>query len=123
MAVFELHLRELPAGRDYAVAAGLDDVLDYLEELRFRDDEIDSLAGLERFDDAFLDALSALRFTGDVCAVPEGTVVFAHEPIVQVVAPLPEAQLAETFLLDQVHVQTLAATKASDWCARRRVAS
>lgn len=112
-AVFELHLRELPQRRHYAVAAGLDDVLDYLQALRFRDDEIEWLDGLGRFDPAFLDALSDFRFTGDVYAVPEGTAVFPHEPIVQVVAPLPEAQIAETFLLNQVHVQSLAATKAS----------
>lgn len=112
-AVFELYFRELPPHRNYVVAAGLDDVLDFLEHLRFRDADIDWLAELGRFDDGFLQSLAALRFTGDVHAVPEGTVVFPNEPLVQVAAPLPEAQLLETYILNQVHVQSLVATKAA----------
>lgn len=112
-AVFELYFRKLPRHRNYVVAAGLDDVLDYLEHLRFRDADLDWLAGLGQFDDAFLQSLGSLRFTGDVHAVPEGTVVFPNEPFVQVVAPLPEAQLVETYILNQMHVQSLVATKAA----------
>ncbi|MDZ7841827.1 MAG: nicotinate phosphoribosyltransferase [Gammaproteobacteria bacterium] len=112
-AVFELFFRSLPPHRNYVVAAGLDDVLDFLEHLRFRDADIDWLAGLGRFDDGFLQSLAALRFSGDVHAVPEGTVVFPNEPMVQVVAPLPEAQLLETWILNQMHVQSLVATKAA----------
>lgn len=112
-AVFELYFRDLPANRNYVVAAGLDDVLDYLENLRFREDELEWLAGFDQFDDGFLERLGSLRFTGDVHAVPEGTVVFPNEPFVQVVAPLPEAQLVETYVLNQMHVQSLVATKAA----------
>lgn len=112
-AVFELFFRELPPNRNYVIAAGLDDVLDFLEHLRFRDPEIEWLAGLGQFDAQFLDSLSEFRFTGDVYAVPEGTPVFPHEPLVQVVAPLPEAQLIETYVLNQMHIQSLAATKGA----------
>lgn len=112
-AVFELFFRELPPHRNYVVAAGLDDVLDYLEHLRFTRSDLDWLAGLGQFDEGFLRSLEPFCFTGDVYAVPEGTVVFPNEPLVQVVAPLPEAQLVETFLLNQMHVQSLVATKAA----------
>lgn len=112
-AVFELFFRELPPHRNYVVAAGVNDVLDYLEHLQFRDRDIEWLSGLGRFDDGFLESLRSLRFTGDVHAVPEGTVVFAGEPFVQVVAPLPQAQLIETYVLNQMHVQSLVATKAA----------
>ena len=112
-AVFELFFRELPARRNYIMAAGLDDVLSYLEELRFTDDELAWLEQRGQFSEALLEALRHFRFTGDVYAVPEGTIVFENEPVVQVVAPLPEAQLVETYVLNQIHLQSVAATKAA----------
>ncbi|HSH43326.1 MAG TPA: nicotinate phosphoribosyltransferase [Arenicellales bacterium] len=112
-AVFELFFRSLPPHRNYVIAAGLDDVLDYLEHLRFSDEDLAWLADLGRFDDGFLESLSSLRFSGEVHAVPEGTAVFANEPFVQIVAPLPEAQLIETYVLNQMHVQSLVASKAA----------
>ncbi|MEX0886725.1 MAG: nicotinate phosphoribosyltransferase [Phycisphaeraceae bacterium] len=113
VAVFELFFRKLPAQRNYVVAAGLADVLDYLEHVRFSDDDLAYLRGHGGFTDAFLERLRRLRFTGDVHAVPEGTVVFPNEPVVQIVAPIIEAQLVETYLLNQVHFQSVAATKAA----------
>ncbi|MFP5377502.1 MAG: nicotinate phosphoribosyltransferase [Acidimicrobiia bacterium] len=112
-ATFSLFVRTLPPGRGYLVAAGLDDALRWLEELRFGPDELAAIERLGVFDRAFLDWLGELRFTGSVRAVPEGTVVFAHEPVLEVDAPIAEAQLAETFLLNQVTLQTTLATKAS----------
>jgi nicotinate phosphoribosyltransferase len=112
-AVFELFFRTLPAGRRFAVAAGLDDVLTYLESLHFSADDLDYLRGQGGFSEPFLGWLGALRFAGDVYAVPEGTVVFPSEPLVQVVAPIGQAQLAETYVLNQVHFQTVIATKAA----------
>ena len=112
-AVFTLSVRRLPAARNYILACGLADVLDFLENVRFNDGDLDYLAGLPHFTAAFLDHLRAFRFTGDVHAVPEGTPVFADEPILEVVAPLPQAQLIETFLLNQIHLQTLLASKAA----------
>src|SRR6056297_2542372 len=112
-AVFELYFRELPSNRRYAVAAGLVDVIEFLENFRFLDDDIEFLRETGSFSDKFLDRLPEIRFTGDVNAVAEGSVVFPYEPVVQVVAPILEAQLVETFLLNQVHFQTVIASKAS----------
>lgn len=112
-AVFELFFRTLPAHRNYLVAAGVEDVLDYLEHLHFTEDDLDYLRSLGRFSEAFLKHLRTLRFTGDVWAVPEGTVVFPHEPLLQVRAPLIQAQLVETYVLNQVHFQTVLASKAA----------
>ncbi|HZP31498.1 MAG TPA: nicotinate phosphoribosyltransferase [Acidimicrobiia bacterium] len=112
-STFSLYVRHLPPGRGYLVAAGLADALTWLEELHF---DAADLAALERvggFGDEFLRWLSCVRFTGDVRAVPEGTIVFEHEPILEVDAPIGQAQLAETFLLNQVTLQTTLATKAS----------
>jgi len=112
-ATFELFVRRLPPGRNFLVAAGLEQALDFLEMLRFGDDE---LAWLERhggFSRRLLDHLSSLRFGGDVHAMPEGSVFFANEPILRVTAPLPQAQLVESRLLNIVHFQTLIASKAA----------
>ena len=95
------------------MAAGLSDVLDFLETFQFHPEDIDYLRELRLFTEEFLQSLSAVRFTGDVWAVPEGTVVFPNEPIVQVIAPILEAQLAETFVVNQVHVQSVIASKAA----------
>ncbi|HWY87498.1 MAG TPA: nicotinate phosphoribosyltransferase, partial [Gemmataceae bacterium] len=112
-AVFELSIRSMPPQRNYFVCAGLDDVLTYLEHFQFTEDDLAYLRRQGQFSDNFLDRLKGLRFTGDVYAMPEGTVVFPNEPLVQVVAPLAEAQLVETLVLNQMHFQTVAATKAT----------
>ena len=112
-ATFSLFARRLPASRRFIVAAGLEDALEYLRALRFTADALDYLRSLGRFDAAFLDHLACLRFTGDVRAVPEGTVVFPDEPILEVTAPVIEAQLVETALLNICHLQCVLASKAA----------
>ena len=112
-AVFELFVRKLPARRGFLVAAGLEQALEFLEELRFSKDEIDWLKQTGRFSASTLDYLAQLRFSGDVHALPEGTVFFANEPILRVTAPLPEAQLVETRLINIMHFQSLIASKAA----------
>jgi nicotinate phosphoribosyltransferase len=112
-AVFDLFVRRLPARRNYLVACGLEHVLHYLENLSFSSEGIAYLRSLNRFSDAFLKSLADFKFTGDVYAVPEGTIVFANEPIIEVAAPLPQAQLAETFVMNQIQVATLAASKGA----------
>jgi len=111
-ATFDLYVRHLPPRRNFLLACGLDDVLRFLERLRFSSEAISCLATLGQFSERFLDRLAELRFTGDVFAVPEGTAVFAGEPILEVVAPLPQAQLVETFITNQVHLQTTSACDA-----------
>ncbi len=112
-AVFSLFFRRLPESRNYIVACGLDDALRYLEDLRFGEPEIAHLRTLGLFSEAFLQWLSDFRFTGDVYAPPEGTPVFPQEPLCEVVAPLPEAQLVESAVMNQIHLQTVLASKAS----------
>ncbi len=112
-AVFSLYFRNLPEGRSFALACGLDDALHYLETLRFTAEDLDFLAGREELSDPFLGWLAEIRFTGDVWALPEGTPVFPEEPLLEVVAPLPVAQLAESFVMNQVHLQTVLASKAA----------
>jgi len=112
-AVFEFFVRKLPAKRAFLMAAGLEQVLDYLEHLRFQPDELNWLAGSGRFSTAFIDYLARLRFTGNVHAMPEGTIFFPDEPIVRITAPLPQAQLVETRLMNLLHFQTLVASKAA----------
>lgn len=112
-AVFELFVRQLPRERAFLLAAGLEQALDYLENLRFSAAEIEWLASLNRFRSSFLDSLARLRFAGDVDALPEGTIFFADEPVLRVVAPLPQAQLVESRLINLVHFQTLIASKAA----------
>ena len=112
-AAFSLFVRRLPTQRNYLLACGLEDALHYLENVRFDGDSLDYLASLGTFSDRFLTWLADFRFAGDVHAVPEGTPVFANEPILEVVAPLPQAQLIETFLMNQVHLQTMLASKAA----------
>ncbi|HEY3175952.1 MAG TPA: nicotinate phosphoribosyltransferase [Candidatus Polarisedimenticolia bacterium] len=112
-AVFDLYFRRCPFGGGYAVFAGLDPALDYLERLRFGHEELGYLRGLGLFDERFLSWLGSLRFTGRVTAVPEGEVIFPTEPLLSVEAPLAEAQLVETALLNLINFQTLVATKAA----------
>jgi nicotinate phosphoribosyltransferase len=112
-AVFEFFVRKLPPRRGFLVAAGLEQALDFLEGSRFSADDLDWLKGTGRFDSELIEQLSNFRFTGDVHAMPEGTVFFANEPILRVTAPLPEAQLAETRLINILHFQSLIASKAA----------
>ncbi|HUL46678.1 MAG TPA: nicotinate phosphoribosyltransferase [Steroidobacteraceae bacterium] len=112
-AVFELFVRRLPQTRQFLVAAGLEQVVDYLEQLRFEDDDLAYLSSLNRFSAPFLDHLGTVRFTGAVHAMPEGTPFFADEPVLRVTAPLLEAQLLESRLLNIVHFQTTIASKAA----------
>lgn len=112
-AVFEFFFRHLPERRAFLLAAGLGQALDFLGDLKFGRDEIDWLRSTGRFRQNFLDYLADLRFTGDVHAMPEGTVLFADEPILRVVAPLPQAQLVETRLINILHFQCLIASKAA----------
>jgi len=113
-AVFELFFRRLPPKqRNFFLAAGLEQAVEYLETLHFTADELEWLARQNRFTPKFIDQLARLRFTGDVDAVLEGTALFANEPIVRIVAPLPEAQLVETRLMNLFHFQTMIASKAA----------
>ncbi|MGH6635434.1 MAG: nicotinate phosphoribosyltransferase [Gammaproteobacteria bacterium] len=113
IAVFDLFVRKLPAGRNFLLAAGLEQVLAFLQGARFTQDEIDWLVGTGRFHRRFLDWLAGWRFTGDVHAMPEGTIFFADEPIVRVTAPMPEAQLVETRIINLVQLEVLVASKAA----------
>jgi nicotinate phosphoribosyltransferase len=111
-ATFELSVRSLPERRAFLLAVGLEQALEFLATLHFTGEEIDWLASTGRFRNNLLDYLSQLRFTGDVFAMPEGTAFFAGEPVVRITAPLPQAQLVETRLINIMHFQTLIASKA-----------
>ncbi|MCZ2154529.1 MAG: nicotinate phosphoribosyltransferase [Bryobacterales bacterium] len=116
VATFDLSIRKLAPNRGYAVAAGLGQVVEYLLNLRFEAEEIDYLRSLPQFQHApaaYFDYLRDFRFRGDLFAVPEGTLLFAGEPVLTVRAPILEAQLAETYLLSTIGYQTTIATKAS----------
>lgn len=109
--VFDMFYRNNPHGNGFAICAGLEQVIEYIENLHFTDDEIAYLRSLNMFEDDFLDYLHEFRFTGDVYAIPEGTVVFPREPLVKVIAPIMQAQLVETALLNIINHQSLIATK------------
>jgi nicotinate phosphoribosyltransferase len=112
-AVFDFFVRRLPPQRGFLVAAGLEQALTFLENLQFQPEEIDWALHCGLFSSAFGDRLRSLRFTGDVHAMPEGTVFFPHEPILRITAPLPQAQLVESRLINLLHFQTLIASKAA----------
>jgi nicotinate phosphoribosyltransferase len=112
-AVFEFFVRRLRPGRGFLLAAGLEQSLEYLEQARFAPEELEWLASTRRFSPAFLASLESLRFSGDVHAMPEGTVFFPNEPILRVTAPIAQAQLVETRLINLLHLQTLIASKAA----------
>lgn len=112
-AVFEFFVRRLPPGRGFLLAAGLEQALDFLEGFSFSAEDIAWLRGAGMFGAAFLDRLADFRFAGDVHAMPEGTVFFPNEPILRVTAPLPQAQLVETRLINILHFQSLIASKAA----------
>src|SRR6476620_666955 len=112
-AAFELFFRRLPQQRNFFLAAGLEQVVTFLEGLQFRADELEWLSRQSGFTAQFIDELARLRFTGDLDAIPDGSVFFANEPVVRIVAPLPQAQLVETRLMNLVHFQTMIASKAA----------
>jgi nicotinate phosphoribosyltransferase len=112
-ATFDLFARHLPPRRGYLVACGLEHALDYLERLHFDDRALEYVASLGLFDESFLSLLASLRFTGEVWAIPEGELVFPNEPLLRVTAPLVEAQIVETFLLNCIGYETMIATKAA----------
>ena len=111
--VFDLFYRKNPDGGGYAIFAGLEQILEYLEGMHFNRHNIAYLRSLNMFDEGFLQYLSDFRFTGDVYAFPEGTIMYPYEPVITVVANIVEAQIIETELLSEVNHQSLVATKAS----------
>lgn len=111
--IFDAFYRDNPDGNGFAIAAGLEQVIEYIENLHFEKEDVDYLRTTGLFGDDFLDYLSTFRFTGDIYAIPEGTVVFPREPLVKVVAPIMQAQLIETALLNIINHQSLIATKAA----------
>ncbi|NLN41812.1 MAG: nicotinate phosphoribosyltransferase, partial [Clostridiales bacterium] len=113
IVVFDLFFRKTTGDSAYAIAAGLEQAIEYIENLHFSEEDIAYLSDLNLFDEKFLDKLKKIKFTGDIDAIPEGTVVFPNEPLIRVKAPIFEAQLIETALLNIVNHQTLIATKAS----------
>jgi len=112
-ATFSLMVREYPPNRSYLVCAGLDPLLDYLESFHFRPDDLEYLEQTSLFPDKFLQFLETLRFTGEVRAIPEGRLAFCDEPLVEITAPVMQAQLVETFVINSINLPTLVATKAS----------
>ncbi len=113
IAYFDVFFRKVPDGGGFAIAAGLEQVIDYIKELRFTEEDIDFLRSKNMFSEKFLRYLSGFRFTGDIYAVPEGTPIFPNEPIMTVRAPAIEAQFIETFVLLCLNHQSLIATKAN----------
>jgi nicotinate phosphoribosyltransferase len=112
-ATFSLFVRSYPPNRSYFVAAGLADVLEFLEQFRIDSAGIDYLRSRRMFTDDFLDFLLGLKFTGEVWAIPEGRLFFKDEPVMEVTAPIVEAQIVETFIINQINFQSLIATKAA----------
>ena len=111
--VFDMFYRSNPCGNGYAICAGLDQLIDYIKRLEFSDEDIAYLDSLHLFEDDFLEYLRDFHFSGDIYAIPEGTVIFPREPLVKVVAPIMEAQLVETALLTIINHQSLIATKTA----------
>lgn len=111
--VFDMFYRKNPSGSGYAITCGLEQVIDYIKGLSFSYDDIEYLGTLGIFDEDFLEYLAGFHFSGDIYAIPEGTVVFPNEPLVKVIAPIMEAQLVETAILNIINHQSLIATKAS----------
>lgn len=118
--IFDMFYRTNPCGGSFAITAGLEQMIEYIENLRFTDEDIEYLRSLNIFQEDFLEYLSSFHFTGDIYAIPEGTVVFPREPIVKVIAPIMEAQLVETAILNIINHQSLIATKAARVCYAAR---
>ena len=118
--IFDMFYRVNPCGGSFAITAGLEQMIEYIENLHFTDDDIEYLRSLHIFEDDFLEYLRSFKFTGDIYAIPEGTVVFPREPLVKVIAPIMEAQLVETAILNIINHQSLIATKAARVCYAAR---
>ena len=118
--IFDMFYRENPCGGSFAITAGLEQMIEYIENLHFSDKDIEYLRSLHIFEDDFLEYLRSFHFTGDIYAIPEGTVVFPREPLVKVIAPIMEAQLVETAILNIINHQSLIATKAARVCYAAR---
>ncbi len=118
--IFDMFYRTNPSGSGYAICCGLEQVIDYIKNLHFAPEDIEYLRSLNMFDEDFLKYLADFKFSGDIYAIPEGTVVFPMEPLVKVIAPIMEAQLVETAILNIVNHQSLIATKASRVCFAAR---
>lgn len=118
--VFDLFFRKNPNGNGFSITAGLEQAIEYVKNLNFSEEDLDYLRSLHLFQDSFLNYLKEFKFTGDIYAIPEGTVVFPHEPLLRVKAPVIEAQLIESALLNIINHQSLIATKASRvvWAAQ-----
>ena len=116
MTYFDVFFRDVPDGGGFAIAAGLEQIIDYVQKLHFDEEDIAYLRGRGIFDEAFLDYLRNFKFTGDIWAVPEGTPIFPREPVFTVRAPAIQAQLLETYLLLEFNHQSLIATKANRIC-------
>lgn len=114
--VFDAFYRNNPSNSGYAVCAGLEQIIDYIENLHFDEDDIAYLRSLGIFEEDFLSYLSAFHFSGDIYAIPEGTIIFPREPLIKVIAPIMEAQLVETAILNILNHQSLIATKAARVC-------
>ena len=111
--IFDAFYRTNPGGNGYAICAGLEQVIEYIKDLHFEEDDVDYLRSTGLFGEDFLEYLRHFKFSGDIYAIPEGTVVFPREPLVKVIAPIMEAQLVETALLNIINHQSLIATKAA----------
>lgn len=112
-ATFSLHFRKFPRNRSYYVFVGLEDILEYLEDFSFSDADLDALRNLGLFGDDFLNFLSGLKFSGEVRAMPEGSLFFENEPVLEVAGPVIECQLVETYIINQINLQSMLATKAA----------
>lgn len=116
MAIFDMFYRNNPVDGGYAIAAGLDQLIEYIEGLHFDKEDVDYLRTLKIFDEDFLEYLENFKFSGSIYSIPEGTVVFPREPLVKVIAPIMEAQLVETAILNIINHQSLIATKTARIC-------
>ena len=116
VVVFDAFYRSNPCDSGYAICAGLEQVIDYIKNLHFSEEDIAYLRSLQIFEEGFLDYLKDFQFSGDIYAIPEGTVIFPKEPLVKVIAPIMEAQLIETAILNIINHQSLIATKAARVC-------
>lgn len=110
---FDVFFRQIPDNGGYAICAGLEQIIDYVKNLKFTDEDISYLRSFNKFSESFLNYLKTFKFTGDIWAIPEGTVIFPNEPLITVRAPIIEAQILETTILMMLNHQSLIATKAT----------
>ena len=118
--IFDAFYRDNPDGNGFAIAAGLEQVIEYIEDLHFDPEDIDYLRSTGIFKEDFLEYLRGFHFSGDIYAIPEGSIMFPREPMIKVIAPIMEAQLVETAILNIINHQSLIATKTSRVCFAAR---